>query len=507
MALVLKDRVRETSTTTGTGTFTLSGAVTGFQSFSAIGTGNTTYYTIAMGAEWEVGVGTWTSPNQLSRDTVYESSNSNALVPFSAGTKDVFVTFPAEAVTSGGGSGTVTQVNTSGSVSGITLTGGPITTTGTVTLGGTLDLSSPPAIGGTTPNTITGTTITANTQLTFPTVTLGNSGFATFKMEDYYLDGFDYLVISSDDGFGTPTTIIINSAVQILGGLGLSGGLTLGGELIATQATFSNGLINLYDNTSGNYLTLKSSSTTGAYTLTFPTTAGSNNQVLKTDGSGNTSWTDKFVLGAGTATAGTAPLKFTSGTNLTTAEAGAMEYDGKVAYFTPSNTSRALLPSPYVYRKNTATTLASATGNQAIFGLTSGVTVAANTIYEIECEFQLSTSGTTSHTEAFGFTLTTATVTNMGVAVNRLAGNTTSTALGTYLTSVTPVVVTGALTTAQVGIYRVKGTIAFGTGGSINPVIAFSAAPGGTSSIILGAWMKMTPIGTTGSNVSIGTWA
>ena len=192
---------------------------------------------------------------------------------------------------------------------------------------------------------------------------------------------------------------------------------------------------------------------------------------------------------------------------MTTAEAGAMQYAGKVAYFTPSNTSRALLPSPYVYRKNTATTLASATGNQAIFGLTSGVTVAANTIYEIECEFQLSTSGTTSHTEAFGFTLTTATVTNMGVAVNRLAGNTTSTALGTYLTSVTPVVVTGALTTAQVGIYRVKGTIAFGTGGSINPVIAFSAAPGGTSSIILGAWMKMTPIGTTGSNVSIGTWA
>ena len=98
MALVLKDRVRQTSTTAGTGTITLSGSVTGFQGFSVIGSGNTTYYTIAdqSGANWEVGLGTYTSPNQLSRDTVYESSNSNNLVNFTSGTKDVFVTYPAE---------------------------------------------------------------------------------------------------------------------------------------------------------------------------------------------------------------------------------------------------------------------------------------------------------------------------------------------------------------------------------------------------------------------------
>lgn len=97
MALVLKDRVRETSTTTGTGTITLAGAVSGFQSFSNIGNGNTTYYTIAGGTEWEVGLGTYTSSgNTLSRDTVLESSNGGSLVNFSAGTKDVFVTYPAE---------------------------------------------------------------------------------------------------------------------------------------------------------------------------------------------------------------------------------------------------------------------------------------------------------------------------------------------------------------------------------------------------------------------------
>lgn len=108
MPLVVKDRVRETTTTTGTGTITLAGAVTGFQTFAAIGNGNTTFYTIAgQGTnEWEVGVGTYTSSGTtLSRDTVLESSASGAKVNFSAGTKDVFVTYPAERTLTGGGGG------------------------------------------------------------------------------------------------------------------------------------------------------------------------------------------------------------------------------------------------------------------------------------------------------------------------------------------------------------------------------------------------------------------
>lgn len=97
MPLVVKDRVQVTSTTTGTGTFTLGAAVTGFQDFSVIGNGNTTYYAITNGLEWEVGLGTYTaSGTTLSRDTVLESSNSGSLVNFSAGTKQVFVTYPAE---------------------------------------------------------------------------------------------------------------------------------------------------------------------------------------------------------------------------------------------------------------------------------------------------------------------------------------------------------------------------------------------------------------------------
>jgi len=93
MALVVNDRVKETSTTTGTGTFTLSGAVSGFETFSsAIGNGNTTYYAIALqgGAEFEVGLGT-VAAGTLARTTIISSSNSDSAVNFSAGTKDVFV--------------------------------------------------------------------------------------------------------------------------------------------------------------------------------------------------------------------------------------------------------------------------------------------------------------------------------------------------------------------------------------------------------------------------------
>jgi microcystin-dependent protein len=99
MPLVLTDRVKETTTTTGTGAVTLLGAVTGFQSFTVIGDGNTTYYCIAgQGtSEWEVGIGTYTaSGTTLSRDTVLASSaGAPTKTNFSSGTKDVFVTYTA----------------------------------------------------------------------------------------------------------------------------------------------------------------------------------------------------------------------------------------------------------------------------------------------------------------------------------------------------------------------------------------------------------------------------
>lgn len=145
MAFVLADRVKETTTTTGTGTVTLLGASTGFQSFSAIGNANTTYYTIAgqSNSEWEVGIGTYTSSGTtLTRTTVISSSNAGALVNFSAGTKDVFVTYPAEFTANaiGGGIGAVLLNADTATVSGSISTGqngftvGPLTVNSGVTI-------------------------------------------------------------------------------------------------------------------------------------------------------------------------------------------------------------------------------------------------------------------------------------------------------------------------------------------------------------------------------------
>ena len=126
MALVLKDRVKEVSTTASTGTFTLAGASTGFQSFAAIGNGNTTYYAIVAqaGTEWEVGIGTYTSAGTtLSRDTVLASSNSGSLVNFSGGAKDVFVTYPSEKGVWLDASGNASALGTPASFVGTNITG------------------------------------------------------------------------------------------------------------------------------------------------------------------------------------------------------------------------------------------------------------------------------------------------------------------------------------------------------------------------------------------------
>lgn len=139
MALVIADRVKDSTTTTGTGTVTLSGtAPTGYQNFSVIGNTNTTYYCIVhqTANEWEVGVGTYaTSGPTLARTTVL--SNSSATQPsalsFSAGTKDVFVTYPSEQSAYTGGSQGIHLNNATISVSYTIATGvngfsvGPIT--------------------------------------------------------------------------------------------------------------------------------------------------------------------------------------------------------------------------------------------------------------------------------------------------------------------------------------------------------------------------------------------
>jgi hypothetical protein len=141
MPLVVKDRVKETTTTTGTGTVTLAGAAVGFQAFSVIGNGNTTYYTIVdtVNGTWEVGIGTYTlSGTTLARNTVLESSNSGSLVNFAAGSKEVFVAYPAERAVIGGmgyveNAATVTQSSTINDGNNA-LSAGPVTINSGITV-------------------------------------------------------------------------------------------------------------------------------------------------------------------------------------------------------------------------------------------------------------------------------------------------------------------------------------------------------------------------------------
>ena len=149
MAFVLNDRVKQTSTSTGTGTIDLSAtAETGFETFVAgIGTTNSTFYCISHDgtSEFEVGIGTVTdaSPDTLSRDTIISSSNSDNAVNFTTGTKTVFCTYPAKRAPSASMTAT-TYINTHASTISDSQTidsgvlAGPVSVTGTVTVTGTL---------------------------------------------------------------------------------------------------------------------------------------------------------------------------------------------------------------------------------------------------------------------------------------------------------------------------------------------------------------------------------
>ncbi len=217
MALVLDDRVKETSTTTGTGTLNLSGAVSGFQTFVAgVGDGNTTYYAIVNRDEdeWETGVGTVTdaSTDTLARTTVIASSNSDSAVDFSAGTKDVFTTLPASKAVYEDGSSDVTLPNDLilGSDSAVLKFGADSDTTLTHTDG-------------------TGLTLNSTNKLLFR-----DSALYINSSTDGQLD-----IVADTEVQIAATTIDINGAVALNGAITGATDITLTGELDAATLDIS----------------------------------------------------------------------------------------------------------------------------------------------------------------------------------------------------------------------------------------------------------------------------
>jgi len=237
MALVLADRVKDTTTTTGTGTVTLSGtAPTGYQNFAVIGNGNTTYYTIAGGSEWEVGIGTYaTSGPTLARTTVLASTNGGSAVSFSSGTKDVFVTYPAERSANLDAS-SVLSVGTSAVLG--TATGGSQGT-------GTINAQGYYLNGVNIGNVYTKTVFTATAAQTTFTVAY------TVGYVDVYYNGSK--LSTSEYTASTGTTVVLGTAatsgdiVEIIAwtvysvtntniGIGTGTSLALGGATIGTNA-------------------------------------------------------------------------------------------------------------------------------------------------------------------------------------------------------------------------------------------------------------------------------
>lgn len=321
MAFITADRVKDTSTTTGTGNITVSGSAPfGYRTFSTVLSVADTFYYAIQGqstAEWEIGVGTYSSANVFARTTVLASSASGSAVSFSSGTKNVFITLaatktlqlgPSDTLTAGSvpygtgtalaytaagtagqflksngasaptwvtasGTGTVTSVAVSGGSTGLTTSGGPVTTSGTITLAGTLATGN----GG------TGGTATP---------TAGTIPYGTGTALGYSATGTSGQVLTSG-GSGAPTWTTVTGT----------------GTVTSVAQSFTGGLISV----SGSPITAA-----GTLALTVAGTSGG----VPYFGSAST-WASSAVLTASAIMvgggAGAAPSTVTTGTGVVTA--------------------------------------------------------------------------------------------------------------------------------------------------------------------------------------------
>ena len=454
MALILKDRVKENTNTVGTGAVTLTGTFPGYQAFSVIGNANTTYYAIVsqVANEWEVGIGTYTLVGtSLSRDTVLSSSNGGALVPFTLGNKDVFVTYPAGRSVYADSTSIVANNSalvpvTSGGTGVATLTANyipygdgvnPFQSSANLSYNGTtLRVGSAALLGGITNPIIAGTgsvngyienyvyNASSGTSASADMVVYANNSTDAAGWADFGYTSSTY----SDAAFsvtGPNEAYIFSSA--------LSASFT-GNLVYATSSTGSANAHQWYvggfNQAKGSYkmqlsataLTSSVDITAGSNTISANALSASSNitsvggNIIATAGN-ITATAGNLVATAGnvTATAGTvsaksitpiagtasvAPIVLTAGTNLTTDIGGAIEYDGVNIYGTGDTVSgrgSICLLSQFKLTANGSTI---GTGISNYFGTTSNIVLIASGYYEIEITayFLKTTAGTVTWT-------------------------------------------------------------------------------------------------------------
>jgi len=554
MALILKDRVLESSTSTGTGSFTLTGAQTGYQSFSAIGNGNTTYYTIqgknsdgTLTGEWEVGVGTWSTGNTLSRDTVLSNSlGTTALISFSAGAKDVFVTYPSDkallgdtSAVSSTGTGSVVlsdspsltgAVNIGGTTDTATLTLGRSTAAQTINIGVSNNTGLKQINIGTTASTgsnlITigklSATGTYNTKLLGNDVTVQSSSNLNLQALNINLNT-SYIYMPNS--FGQQATYVADFPTTFPApqpgdrifvadaNNPRTGDVVTGGGLSIIPAYFdgSNWICDsgLGGTSGAGSVVLSSSPSISNPTISNGATIQTTTQAINI---GTTQSTGNLTIGGASATGSTTlngNVKLATKASLPTASAGLVEYDGSAFYNSVAASTRGVMPSEQYVILDSSYTLTSQTAAQKLFNAsTNGAVNLPIGTYQFECSFSLTSLSAVPGSFGFAIVAGTAVIGSQGwVSIAGRPSNFSSTpasATINYNTTANTVVTASSAITN--GIATIRGIIKITTAGTIIPSVSMTQA----SAAVVGAnsYFKISPIsGTSAANITVGNWS
>lgn len=465
MALVLNDRVLEISSFTGTGNVTLSGPPEGYQSFnSGVGSGNTTFYAIfnTVANEWELGLGTLSDATTLQRTTVYSSSNANAAVNFSAGTKNVFVTMPASKSVANNIINTFTDaqvVQAASAATEVVRVRGIDTNTSALAVQRYSNDANPAELNLYKSR---GTTVGSNARVQTNDVTGSVNFYACGSSAGSYQI---IAAIRAQDGSTTADDDLPGSLRFFTRTDGAAGSLTQK-MILGSAGTLS---VTGDISTSGGAVTAAGNMSASYYISSPPL--------------------DVFM-------AVSQPVLYPAPT--TGYASGDMIYTGDAYYATAGAASPGYIPTyQSVYLANDFT-LQAASGVQAcLTAANNTLTIAAATTYEFEGQYIINT-GATSHTTAMAFALgSNATVSSFEYTTIlwSAAANTIATAASfTHVSGVASKVLNAASTAVYTTV-KFKGVMRTTLGGTITPQIAFSANPTGTNLMKKGSFIKFTPVG------------